>query len=84
MDWFHNLQVRTKLVLSFSILMLLLITLTVTSYSSTRTMAQLVVNMHANQLIPIKDIATGNLYAVYQNRALYRYIGEVDPDLKDQ
>jgi len=41
MDWFHNLQVRTKLVLSFSILMLLLITLTVTSYSSTRTMATL-------------------------------------------
>ncbi len=84
MDWFHNLQVRTKLVFSFSILMVLLVALTVTSYSSTKTMSQLVVNMHANQLLPIKDIATGNLYAVYQNRALYRYIGEVDPDLKDQ
>ncbi len=64
--------------------MLLLITLTVTSYSSTRTMAQLVVNMHANQLLPIKDIATSNVYAVYQNRALYRYIGELDPDLREQ
>lgn len=84
MDWFHNLQVRTKLVLSFSILMLLLITLTVTSYSSIRTMAQLVVNMHANQLLPIKDIATSNVYAVYENRALYRYIGELDSDLREQ
>ncbi|WP_421252693.1 methyl-accepting chemotaxis protein [Aeromonas jandaei] len=84
MDWFHNLQVRTKLVLSFSILMVLLIALTATSYSSTRTMAQLVVNMHANQLVPIKDIATSNVYAVYQNRALYRYIGELDPDLREQ
>lgn len=84
MDWFHNLQVRTKLVLSFSLLMVLLIALTATSYSSTRTMAQLVVNMHANQLVPIKDIATSNLYAAYQNRALYRYIGELDPDLREQ
>ncbi|WP_252353543.1 MCP four helix bundle domain-containing protein [Aeromonas jandaei] len=84
MDWFHNLQVRTKLVLSFSLLMVLLIALTATSYSSTRTMAQLVINMHANQLVPIKDIATSNLYAAYQNRALYRYIGELDPDLREQ
>ncbi|MCS3766695.1 methyl-accepting chemotaxis protein [Aeromonas hydrophila] len=84
MDWFHNLQVRTKLVFSFSILMVLLVLLTLTSYYSTRTMMQLVSNMHANQLLPIKDIANANLYAVYQNRALYRYIGEVDPDLKAQ
>ncbi|EMN4466101.1 methyl-accepting chemotaxis protein [Aeromonas hydrophila] len=84
MDWFHNLQVRTKLVFSFSILMVLLVLLSLTSYYSTRTMMQLVSNMHANQLLPIKDIANANLYAVYQNRALYRYIGEVDPDLKAQ
>ncbi|HDZ8897281.1 TPA: methyl-accepting chemotaxis protein [Aeromonas dhakensis] len=84
MDWFHNLQVRTKLVFSFSILMVLLVVLSLTSYYSTRTMMQLVSNMHANQLLPIKDIANANLYAVYQNRALYRYIGEVDPDLKAQ
>ncbi|MGU5581492.1 methyl-accepting chemotaxis protein [Aeromonas hydrophila] len=84
MDWFHNLQVRTKLVFSFSILMVLLVVLSLTSYYSTRTMMQLVNNMHANQLLPIKDIANANLYAVYQNRALYRYIGEVDPTLKAQ
>ncbi|MBW3844843.1 methyl-accepting chemotaxis protein [Aeromonas hydrophila] len=84
MDWFHNLQVRTKLVFSFSILMVLLVVLSLTSYYSTRTMMQLVSNMHANQLLPIKDIANANIYAVYQNRALYRYIGEVDPDLKTQ
>ncbi|ENC9556571.1 methyl-accepting chemotaxis protein [Aeromonas hydrophila] len=84
MDWFHNLQVRTKLVFSFSILMVLLVVLSLTSYYSTRTMVQLVSNMHANQLLPIKDIANANIYAVYQNRALYRYIGEVDPDLKAQ
>ncbi|WP_436231664.1 methyl-accepting chemotaxis protein [Aeromonas hydrophila] len=84
MDWFHNLQVRTKLVFSFSILMVLLVVLSLTSYYSTRTMMQLVSNMHANQLLPIKDIANANIYAVYQNRALYRYIGEVDPDLKAQ
>ncbi|HDX8442341.1 methyl-accepting chemotaxis protein [Aeromonas hydrophila] len=84
MDWFHNLQVRTKLVFSFSILMVLLVLLSLTSYYSTRTMVQLVSNMHANQLLPIKDIANANIYAVYQNRALYRYIGEVDPDLKAQ
>lgn len=45
MDWFHNLQVRTKLVFSFSILMVLLVALTVTSYSSTKTMSQLVVKI---------------------------------------
>jgi methyl-accepting chemotaxis protein len=84
MDWFHNLQVRTKLVFSFSILMVLLVVLTLTSYYSTKTMVQLVTNMHANQLLPIKDIANANIYAVYQNRALYRYIGEVDTDLKSQ
>ncbi|WP_406569275.1 methyl-accepting chemotaxis protein [Aeromonas hydrophila] len=84
MDWFHNLQVRTKLVFSFSIIMVLLVVLSLTSYYSTRTMMQLVSNMHANQLLPIKDIANANIYAVYQNRALYRYIGEVDPDLKAQ
>ncbi|MFB2926324.1 methyl-accepting chemotaxis protein [Aeromonas hydrophila] len=84
MDWFHNLQVRTKLVFSFSILMVLLVVLSLTSYYSTRTMVQLVSNMHANQLLPIKDITNANIYAVYQNRALYRYIGEVDPDLKAQ
>ncbi|MBL0559557.1 methyl-accepting chemotaxis protein [Aeromonas hydrophila] len=84
MDWFHNLQVRTKLVFSFSILMVLLVVLSLTSYYSTRTMVQLVSNMHANQLLPIKDIANANIYAVYQNRALYRYIGEIDPDLKAQ
>ncbi|APJ15774.1 TPA: methyl-accepting chemotaxis protein [Aeromonas hydrophila] len=84
MDWFHNLQVRTKLVFSFSILMVLLVVLSLTSYYSTRTMVQLVSNMHANQLLPIKDIANANIYAVYQNRALYRYIGEVDTDLKAQ
>nr|WP_323938049.1 methyl-accepting chemotaxis protein [Aeromonas hydrophila] len=78
------MQVRTKLVFSFSILMVLLVLLSLTSYYSTRTMVQLVSNMHANQLLPIKDIANANIYAVYQNRALYRYIGEVDPDLKAQ
>ncbi|MGX5835209.1 methyl-accepting chemotaxis protein [Aeromonas piscicola] len=84
MDWFHNLQVRTKLVFSFSILMVLLVVLSLTSYYSTKTMVQLVNNIHANQLLPIKDIANANIYAVYQNRALYRYIGEVDADLKGQ
>ncbi|WP_242897938.1 methyl-accepting chemotaxis protein [Aeromonas hydrophila] len=78
------MQVRTKLVFSFSILMVLLVVLSLTSYYSTRTMVQLVSNMHANQLLPIKDIANANIYAVYQNRALYRYIGEVDTDLKAQ
>nr|WP_270811953.1 methyl-accepting chemotaxis protein [Aeromonas sp. S41-2] len=78
------MQVRTKLVFSFSILMVLLVVLSLTSYYSTRTMVQLVSNMHANQLLPIKDIANANIYAVYQNRALYRYIGEIDPDLKAQ
>nr|WP_257980667.1 methyl-accepting chemotaxis protein [Aeromonas hydrophila] len=78
------MQVRTKLVFSFAILMVLLVVLSLTSYYSTRTMVQLVSNMHANQLLPIKDIANANIYAVYQNRALYRYIGEVDPDLKAQ
>ena len=76
MDWFHNLQVRTKLVFSFSILMLLLGVLTLTSYSSTKEMATLVENMHANQLIPIKDLANANIQAIYMSRALYRYVLE--------
>ena len=78
MDWFHNLQVRTKLVFSFSILMLLLGVLTLTSYSSTKEMATLVENMHANQLIPIKDLANANMQAIYTSRALYRYVLEND------
>ncbi len=40
---------------------------------------------HARQpAVADQDIANANIYAVYQNRALYRYIGEVDPDLKAQ
>ncbi|MBL0456502.1 MCP four helix bundle domain-containing protein [Aeromonas enteropelogenes] len=84
MDWFHNLQVRTKLVLSFSTLMMLLVTLTFIGYSSTKTMMLLVDDMYTNQVLAIKDLAKANVYAVYQNRALYRYIGEVDSDLKAQ
>lgn len=76
MDWFHNLQVRTKLVFSFSILMVLLVILTLTSYHSTKAMAQLVKNMHANQLVPIRDLANANMQAIYMNRALYRYVLE--------
>ncbi|MEN9532122.1 MAG: hypothetical protein RIQ83_1346 [Pseudomonadota bacterium] len=76
MDWFHNLQVRTKLVFSFSILMVLLVVLTLTSYYSTKAMATLVDNMHANQLTPIKDLANANMQAIYTSRALYRYVLE--------
>ncbi|UBH26362.1 methyl-accepting chemotaxis protein [Aeromonas enteropelogenes] len=84
MDWFHNLQVRTKLVLSFSTLMLLLMALAAIGYNSAKSMMLLVDNMYANQVLAVKDLAKANVYAVYQNRALYRYIGEVDGDLKNQ
>ncbi|MEM0553843.1 MULTISPECIES: methyl-accepting chemotaxis protein [Aeromonas] len=82
MDWFHNLQVRTKLVLSFSVLMVLLVTLTVTSYYSTKTMALLVRSMHANQLVPIRDLANANMQAIYMNRALYRYVLETKEETR--
>ncbi|EKB20549.1 MCP four helix bundle domain-containing protein [Aeromonas sp. FDAARGOS 1411] len=84
MDWFHRLQVRTKLAVSFATLLLLLITLAVTSYVSIKTMAELVENMHANQLVPIRDLANANMQAIYHNRALYRYIGEMDLQVRQQ
>lgn len=84
MDWFHNLQVRTKLVLSFSTLMLLLVGLSAISYNTTNTMMHLIDGMYADRLLPIKDLANARRYAIYHNRALYRYFGEIDTESKEE
>ncbi|MCX7208479.1 MAG: methyl-accepting chemotaxis protein [Proteobacteria bacterium] len=78
MNWFHSWQVRSKLILSFLIVLLMLFLVALLGYSSTSKTNDLVFNMHANQLTPIKDVANANMQAIYHNRALYRYISETE------
>lgn len=76
MNWFHSWQVRSKLILSFLIVLLMLFLVALLGYSSTSKTNELVGNMHANQLTPIKDLANANMQAIYHNRDLLRYIAE--------
>ncbi|MBY0445674.1 MAG: MCP four helix bundle domain-containing protein, partial [Burkholderiales bacterium] len=52
MNWFHSWQVRSKLILSFLIVLLMLFLVALLGYSSTSKTNDLVGNMHANQLTP--------------------------------
>lgn len=79
MHWFHQLQVRSKLLLSSSILLSLVALMGVIGYTAVGKVAVLAENMHANQLTPIVDVANANMQAIYQSRALYRIM--VEPTL---
>ncbi|MEJ2792204.1 MCP four helix bundle domain-containing protein [Iodobacter sp. LRB] len=83
MNWFHSWQVRSKLILSFLIVLLMLFLVALLGYSSTSKTNDLVGNMHANQLTPIKDLANANMQAIYHNRDLLRYIAETERPTMD-
>ncbi|WP_293932698.1 methyl-accepting chemotaxis protein [Iodobacter sp.] len=76
MNWFHSWKVSSKLIVSFITVLALLLGVAFLGYSSTSKTNDLIGDMHANQLTPIKDIANANMQAIYINRSIYRYILE--------
>ncbi|KMN30856.1 hypothetical protein VI26_20350 [Chromobacterium sp. LK1] len=84
MQWFHNAQVKTKLVISFTLVLAFLLALGFVSYSATERMSAVMVNLFDNQLTPIKDIGNAARSAMASNRSLYRYIAETDTKTMDE
>lgn len=80
MNWFHQMQVRSKLLLSSSVLLLLSLLMGVIGFMAVGKIAALVSDMHANQLTPIMDVANANMQAIYHNRSYYRVIVETTPE----
>jgi exonuclease III len=83
MQWFHNAQVKTKLFISFTLVLCFLLALGYISYSATERMSAVMVNLFDNQLTPIKDIGNAARNAMASNRSLYRYIAETDTKSMD-
>ncbi|UGA37828.1 MCP four helix bundle domain-containing protein [Chromobacterium haemolyticum] len=52
--------------------------------SNTAAMNDLTVNMHDNQLMPVNWVAVANQYAIYINRADYRFIAEPEKKYMDE
>ncbi|MEN9656911.1 MAG: hypothetical protein RL571_376 [Pseudomonadota bacterium] len=78
MNWFHSWKVSSKLIVSFITVLALLLGVAFLGYSSTSKTNELISEMHASQLTPIKDLANANMQAIYINRALYRYVLETN------
>ncbi|WP_440029552.1 methyl-accepting chemotaxis protein [Chromobacterium amazonense] len=84
MNWFHDLQVKTKLGAAFTLLLCLLLLLGVVGFSATGKMSGLLNDMYSNQLIPIKELGNAARNAMAVNRSTYRYIAETDQKSMDQ
>lgn len=78
MNWFHRLHVRTKLSVSFLILVVLTLIVGLFGYFGASRINGGLVNMYENNLASIKDVANANLYAVYHNRSLLEYVIETN------
>ncbi|MCP1293233.1 methyl-accepting chemotaxis protein [Chromobacterium sp. S0633] len=83
MQWFHNAQVKTKLGLSFGVVLCFLLALGFVSYTATERITGVMVNLFDNQLTPIKDIGSAARNAMASNRSLYRYVAETDTKTMD-
>nr|WP_199064949.1 methyl-accepting chemotaxis protein [Chromobacterium sp. ASV5] len=84
MNWFHNLQVRTKLGVSFALILGLLVLLGITGYAATDKANGLVASLYDNQLTQIKNIGNAARSAMACNRSLYRYIAETEHESMDR
>jgi methyl-accepting chemotaxis protein len=80
MKWFHQLQVRSKLILTMGALLALTVAMGLLGFLSIGKIATLVDNMAADQLAPIVDVSRAQIEGTAHNRSLYRLI--VEPTLK--
>lgn len=78
MNWFHNLQVRTKLLLSFGVLLALLLTMGIVGYQASARVNAGLEDLFTNQFSPLIGISNARVAAMTHNRALYRYLAETD------
>lgn len=81
MRWFHTLQVRTKLTVSFAVVLLLTFMIALTGYVSVNHINFLIGDVFDNQLVPIKDVANANIAVLHHNRTLASIV--VEPDKRD-
>ena len=78
MNWFHQLQVRSKLTLSFLALLAITLALALVGFMGIGKTANLVQDIYDNQLESIKDVANANMEAIQHNRLMYRHIAETE------
>ncbi|QIY81293.1 methyl-accepting chemotaxis protein [Chromobacterium violaceum] len=78
MSWFHNLQVRTKLLLSFGVLMALLLVMGIIGFQASAKVNAGLEDLFTNQFSPLVGISNARVAAMTHNRALYRYLAELD------
>ncbi|UTH73255.1 methyl-accepting chemotaxis protein [Chromobacterium sp. IIBBL 290-4] len=78
MSWFHTLQVRTKLLLSFGVLMVLLVAMGIVGYQASARVNAGLEDLFTNQFSPLVGISNARVSAMTHNRALYRYLAEMD------
>ncbi len=83
MNWFHNLQVRTKLLLSFGVLLALLLTMGIVGYQASARVNAGLEDLFTNQFSPLIGISNARVAAMTHNRALYRYLAETDKTKMD-
>ncbi|POZ64052.1 methyl-accepting chemotaxis protein [Chromobacterium alticapitis] len=83
MSWFHNLQVRSKLLLSFALLMVLLLAMGLVGYQASARVNAGLEDLFTNQFEPLVGINNARAAVVRHNRAVYRYLVEVDKAQKE-
>lgn len=80
MKWFHQLQVRSKLTLTISVMLALTLIMGLLGFLSIGKIATLVDNMFADQLTPIVDVSKAQIEVTDQNSGMYQLI--LEPTLK--
>ena len=80
MNWFNDLRIRTKMIGGFFIVIVLTLIVGITGIRSSAQINDMLNNMYDNNLVPIAYIANANMQAIYQNRSLYDYVIETDPN----
>ena len=76
MQWFHQLKVRTKLTLSFTVLMLMTFMIAMMGYVSVSKINFLIGDVFDNQLVPIKDVANANIAALHHSHQLTHLVND--------
>jgi methyl-accepting chemotaxis protein len=83
MKWFHQLQVRSKLIMTVGILLTLTVSMGLLGYFSIGKVATLVDNMAADQLAPVVDVSKSQSEATAHNRDMYRLMLEPTRKLRE-
>ena len=83
MKWFHQLQVRSKLIMTIGILLTLTMTMGLFGFFSIGKIALLVDNMALDQVAPIIDVSKATVEATAHNRDMYRLMLEPTRKLRE-